>query len=135
MSDILAPADFSDRKLHLFTADKVGNTGTITFTYMGKAGDAARNAAVPHPWGWIWQSHGRKNELTYNFFQNGGLVAGGGFSDLDEPWWRQDCLQTMPQQASALISTADFEWLVKNVLEPAKYPYERHHIDHDVFTS
>ena len=129
------PDDYLKRNLHFVTADKIGDTGTVSFTYMGEVDRAIRDAFVRLPWGYIWQPNQEVAGAAFNFWKSGALVVGGGFSEQDTPAQRAMMLDALPEDASVLCTTKVFEWMRDHVLNPASYPFERHHVDHPLMTN
>lgn len=129
------------KHIHLVTSDSIRETGLHSFIYIGELPREIRNKLVHMPWGHFWVSAPDlelavpHNGLVFNFWRNGAMVVGGGFDPDDTPLQRSMMLDGVPDECSALISSANFKWLVENVLEPAGIEFTRHHIDHLIPTS
>ena len=123
-----------DNTIFITTADKIADTGTISFKFMvdAKPPDEMRNAMIKLPWGWVWAAD---YGYGFNVFKSGGLVVGGGWTpEHDTEEWAKEMIDGIPA-CSLLMTTAVFEWLKVNILEKFDRPYQRHHSEDILATS
>lgn len=118
-----------------------------------------QNAVCGLPWGFLWtpieelRNPSEERSRPFNIFGEKGLEVGGGFEpfkdrssspfvndyDVDAErerhrLWQIKMLDNIPA-CSILMSTEDFEWLEKHILESQDRHYVRFHCDISLFTS
>jgi len=127
-----------DKTIFCFTADKIGYTGKVSFKYlfdMKPGPDKKEMAVICHvPFGYLWIPEPRDISYSFNIWQNGSMLVGGGFMPDDLPEWKKELLSNIPS-CSLLMTTAVFDWFRENVLEVFDRPYKRYHSLEPLFTS
>lgn len=119
----------ADNTLYIFTADKVGETGTHSWKYIfdiePRPDDRIMRVICGVPFGYV------SRDLGFCVWEaERGLRVAGGFDEDSAAERQKEMLDGIPS-CSLLMTTETFEWLRKHVLERFERPYQRFHHEKD----
>lgn len=138
------------RRIFVVSANRVYETGTISFMFMVKCGyPDRRTKPMPQNYGWIWTDRSDGGH-PINVFEGGkGLIMGGGWdAEIDpedyEPEeraekvardkeWRKSMIDAIPS-CTLLMDKQTFEWW-KKMCSEFQVEFEHYHFDGDLETS
>lgn len=126
-----------DEKLLIVTADKIGDTGTVSFKFIFDS-KMPRDLVVEtynKPYGYVWQPDLREPIYAINVWESGrGVVLSGGWSPGNTDDFERDMAESIPA-STLLMRTEVFDWLEKTILTPHGITFKRFHAEHTLLTN